>query len=142
MTAPDGDLDPAPGPEVAVLLVTAAWSAPARPAATVLRELARRWGSRVHALLVEDADEEMLDLLGVQTIPTWIRLSRATARGSAVNSSVTTFHETTFHDLRATDLHGNPVVLTGAWTITHCRSGALPKHAVDEQFGPDSGSAP
>lgn len=131
MTDPGGDLDPDPGAEVAVLLVSAQWSTPARPAATVLRELARRWGSSVLSLLLEDADEDMLDRLGVETIPTWLRLTKSASRGSTADPSVTVVH-----DLSAADVLGHEVVLSGAWQITHRRSGAIPKHVVAEVFGP------
>lgn len=136
MTVPGGDLDPDPGNEVAVLLVSAHWSTPARPAATVLRELARRWGSSVLSLLLEDADEDILDQLGIETIPTWLRLTRRSTQGSTVGHAMTQVR-----DLSATDVLGNEVVLSGTWQITDRRSGAMPKHMVAELFGPPTGSA-
>lgn len=135
MTAPGGGLDPDPGTEVAVLLVSARWSTPARPAATVLRELARRWGSSVLSLELEDAGEDMLDRLGVETIPTWLRLTKSSTQGSPADSAVTPVR-----DLIATDVLGNEVVLSGPWQITRRRSGAMPKHMVAELFGPPTES--
>ena len=65
-------------PDVAVVLVTADWAGPARPAETVLRELSRRWGDTVRAVVVEASQDEMLDLLSVDVVPTWLRFIKVT----------------------------------------------------------------
>lgn len=156
MNPPDGDLDPTAGPEVAVLLVSAPWSTPARPAVTVLRELARRWGSAIRPVMLEDADEDALDRLGIETIPTWLRFTRSAQEGSgsprarfdpgpdpgaALGATPDAdFPPNVFRDLPLSDLAGHDVVLEGDWTLTRRRTGALPKHIVDETFGPASDS--
>lgn len=135
MTIADGDLDPDPRPEVAVVLVTSEWAAPARPAATVLRELARRWGPSVHALSLDDASDEVLELLEIENVPTWLQLRRAGSEEGPRNSTAQAIS-----DLRAADLAGDHVVLSGIWMLTHRRTGALPKHIVAEEFGPNDGT--
>ena len=65
-------------PDVAVVLVTADWAGPARPAETVLRELSRRWGDTVRAVVVDASQDEMLDLLSVDVVPTWLRFIKVT----------------------------------------------------------------
>lgn len=69
-------------PDVAVVLVTADWAGPARPAETVLRELSRRWGDAVRAVVVDASQDEILDLLGVDVVPTWLRFIRVTDQAS------------------------------------------------------------
>lgn len=61
----------------AVLLVTAAWCIPCRPAPTLLRELARRWSGDVHPVLLEDPSDAQLDEWGISVLPTWLRLEPA-----------------------------------------------------------------
>ncbi|GAA1490778.1 hypothetical protein [Brachybacterium sacelli] len=136
MSTADGDLDPTSGPEVAVVLVTADWSAPARPAPTVLRELARRWGPAVRALVLKDADDGVLETLDVSSIPTWLRFTRVETEGEPRDPSAPVVR-----DLRGADLAGEDVVLPGAWELTHRRSGAVPKHIVAEEFGPQDAAS-
>lgn len=63
-----------------LVLVSAAWSVPSRPAPTVLRELARRPGAPVRGLLLEDPERAVLDELGVSVLPTWLVLGPAADR--------------------------------------------------------------
>lgn len=206
-------LDPAsslPEPSVAVILVTADWAGPARPAATVLRELSRRWGDEVRTGVVDASQDALIDLLAVDVVPTWLRLTRvdvhvidapsnasdgnprpatgsgpataesglsapgaeysaegapagaipgpaagATTRsalGSAVAwtdvpAGVTTAttkdgptgaeEHLLVRDLPVTSSTGERIVLAGTWRITTRRRGALPKHEVARDFGPD-----
>lgn len=118
---------------VAVVLVTADWAGPARPAATILRELSRRWGEAVHTVLLQDADDAVLDLLGVEVIPTWLRF---VGRSDQVPGEASGLW---VPDLRGATVSGEAVVLPGPWALTHRRSGALPKHVVAAEFGPSDG---
>lgn len=169
-------------PDVAVVLVTADWAGPARPAETVLRELSRRWGDAVRAVVVDASQDELLDLLGVDVVPTWLRLIRVTdevtddpgalretpssiAAGVAVTQAPGTeavetasvgaeavgadavetaaaerlsrLDETLIlRDVPFASGTGEDTVLAGTWRLTHRRTGALPKHEVDREFGP------
>lgn len=114
----------------AVVLISASWAGPSRPAPTVLTELSRRWGSCAHTILVEDPDDELLDQWDVQMLPTWMRFApRALLDGEGALCVAR---------LTGTGPGGEPLELEGPWTLTRRRSGALPKHAVDTEFGPDS----
>lgn len=65
MTSPSSSRPPVPArpeartlhPEAVIVLVTASWCLPCRPARTLLQELQRRWGDRVLPLVL-DADAE------------------------------------------------------------------------------------
>lgn len=122
-----------PGAPVVVLL-SASWAGPSRPAPTVLRELSRRWGSRILALLVEEPDNDVLEQLSVDVLPTWLkfRLGDPTSplgdaeEGLAVPT------------LRGVAPNGEVLVLEGPWTLTRRRTGALAKHVVETEFGPNS----
>lgn len=75
-------MNPEPSQELSrdrhtVLLVTAAWCIPCRPAPTLLRELARRWSGDVHPVLLEDPSDAQLDEWGISVLPTWLRLEPA-----------------------------------------------------------------
>lgn len=131
MSTANGDLDPEPGPEVAVVLVTADWAAPARPATTVLRELTRRWGPTIRALVLKTGDDDVLGTLDVSSIPTWLRFTRVETEGEPQDPSAPVVR-----DLRGAGLTGEDVCLPGAWELTHRRTGAVPKHIVAEEFGP------
>lgn len=203
-----------PEPSVAVVLVTADWAGPARPAATVLRELSRRWGDQVRTGIIDASQDALLDLLAVDVVPTWLRLIRldvhvidapsnasddnprpATRSGSATAeaglsardaedsaegaaagaepgraggstthsapgsaaawtdvpvgvATATTTTTTTdgpagfeehllVRNLTVTSSTGERTVLAGTWRITTRRRGALPKHEVARDFGPD-----
>lgn len=110
-----------------VVLVSAPWAGPSRPAPTVLRELARRWGESVRTLLIEDPDEAVLDELHVSVLPTWLRFVPADA-GAEETLCV--------RELSGRGPDGQEVVLPGPWRRAHERTGALPKHEVDREFGP------
>lgn len=129
-SASPGSRSPDP---VAVVLVTADWAGPAKPATTVLQELSRRWGDAVHAVLLEDADEAVLDLLEVAVVPTWMRfIKRAPEAPQGAP-------ELRVPELRGATVSGEAIVLPGPWELTHRRSGALPKHVVAAEFGPSDG---
>lgn len=124
---------PVPAPaRAAVVLVSAQWAGPARPAPTVLQELGRRWGSAVHILLVDDPSEELLDLWQVDHLPTWLRLLPRAAAGESDGQEP----ELVLPDLSGTDAEGTEVTLPGPWTLVGRLVGAQPKHVVDAEFGP------
>lgn len=165
-------------PGVAVVLVTADWAGPARPAATVLRELSRRWGDAVHTVMVDASQDAALELLGVDVVPTWLRFVRVagtaldgplvpheTARSAATGAegavmsaghagvstpdsaegtagaaegTADSAEHLLLRDITATSVTGERTVLTGIWKLTIRRSGALPKHEVARDFGPDA----
>ncbi|GAA4519947.1 hypothetical protein GCM10023160_04500 [Brachybacterium paraconglomeratum] len=117
-----------------VVLVSAPWAGPSRPAPTVLRELGRRWGSRVLTLLVEDPEDEVLQQWEVDVLPTWLRFRH----GVPAASQEGTEGLLTVPSLSGQAPTGERLVLNGPWTLTRRRSGALAKHDVESEFGPDS----
>lgn len=121
---------PEPGARPVVVLISVTWAGPSRPAPTVLRELSRRWGREIRAVLLEDPDDEVLDQLEIELVPTWVRLeaphSDAVPRPGTVRDL----------EISGTGLDGQGLFLTGAWLETHRRTGALPKHVIDTEFGP------
>lgn len=174
---PRGRSRPVPSPGAAegaaavLVLLSADWAGPSRPAPTVLRELARRWGHSMHTLLLDDPDEETLDRWSVEHLPTWLRFDPAPApdgtaetsssctaqadgEASAADSAGMTATEgdptgaalpeacssTLYEDeLRGLSAGGEQISLPGPWVLTHRRSGALPKHVVESEFGPGAG---
>lgn len=56
-----------------LVLLSADWAGPSRPAPTLLRELSRRWGTAMHTLLIEEPDDEILARWAVEHLPTWLR---------------------------------------------------------------------
>lgn len=148
-----------------VVLLSATWAGPSRPAPTVLRELHKRWGGSVGAVLIEDPDDAVIDALGIEVVPTWLRFEPA-PRGPAADPSLpaeqgpptpqcssehgnarsgSTGPEgggaklrpaTTELEVEGMDPLGRPVTLSGAWLETHRRTGAAPKHLIDREFGP------
>lgn len=117
-----------------VVLVSASWAGPSRPAPTVLRELSRRWGSSILTLLVEDPDGDVLEQWHIDALPTWLRF-RAGAPGTALADAQGGL---SVPSLRGTAPNGETLVLEGPWSLTHRRTGALAKHTVETEFGPDS----
>lgn len=115
-----------------VVLVSASWAAPSRPAPTVLRELSTRWGSEILTLLVEDPEDEVLEQWNVDVLPTWLRFRPGVPQAP--------LHEgqeiLSVPALSGLAPAGEQVVLEGPWTLTHRRTGALAKHEVDTEFGP------
>lgn len=111
-----------------VVLVSAPWAGPSRPAPTVLRELARRWGGDVRTLLIEDPDDAVLEQLRVSVLPTWLRFVPTDAVPGAGALCVP--------ELKGASASGEELVLPGPWLLVHERTGALPKHEVDREFGP------
>lgn len=131
MTAQQSHVAPPPADDVpAVVLISASWAEPSRPAPTVLTELSRRWGSSAHTLLVEDPDDDLLDQWDVQMLPTWMRFTPRALLDDESGLCVA--------QLTGTGPRGEPLVLEGPWTLSHRRSGALPKHVVDADFGPNT----
>lgn len=129
----------------AIVLVWADWCAPCRPAPTVLRELARRWGADAHAVLIEDPTDEQLDLLGITALPAWIRLRSGLHdadhqfdRPGGVPETPTEPGVGTVAGLQGRRPDGAMVQLPGEWTVEERFEGALPKHEVHQRFGPSS----
>lgn len=127
-----------------VVLVSASWAGPSRPAPTVLRELGRRWGTAALTLLVEDPSEEVLDDLRIEVVPTWLRFVRAS---SDVEEGSGTDEQSSQHDSEPSAAHvlpslegqspdGRPVRVEGPLRLTHRLEGAQPKHVVADVLGP------
>ena len=150
-----------------LVLLSADWAGPSRPAPTLLRELARRWGPAMHTLLLEDPDDEVLDRWEVTHLPTWLRFvpesvpeGSGSGRGMRARPNSHGAKDDATRDavedrdderaLRETTLRGHApggaeLVLTGPWVLSHRRTGALPKHVVESELGPgadDSGTPP
>lgn len=119
-------------PRTVVVLVSASWADPSRPAPTVLRELSRRWGDAVHTVLIEDPSDELLDLWQVDALPTWLR--GESGPGAAVSSADE--RSLVLSELSGVNAHGEPVSLPGPWIFVHRLTGAQPKHVVEAEFGP------
>jgi hypothetical protein len=84
-------------------------------------------------ILLEDPSDEILDRWEVKHLPAWLRFTPEQAAHDSSEAGV----------LREETLHGRSpggaeVALKGPWVLTHRRSGALPKHVVDSEFGPDA----
>ncbi|QCR52624.1 hypothetical protein C1N80_02835 [Brachybacterium sp. SGAir0954] len=148
----------APAGSELLVLVTASWCAPARPAVTILRELSRRWGPDRTAVHLLDPEPALLDALGVEVLPTWLLLEHAgpgepaavpdtsaapspSAAPDAPDAErCTTGRSTVRRTVRTSTLLPTPtgerIELRGSWTELHRRTGALPKHVIDEEFGP------
>lgn len=109
-----------------LVLVSADWAAPSRPAPTLLRELSRRWGTCMQCLLVEDPEDAFLDRWSIEHLPTWLRFVTDDKGGE----------QSEVHGLTP---GGEELVLNGPWRLSHRRSGALPKHVVDAELGPGAG---
>ena len=158
MSEADGVLSEAEGirdltrDRTAVVLVTASWCGPCLPAPTVLRELDRRWDGAVHAVLIEDPSDDVLDQLAVDVLPVWLQLT-ASERGTGIDgvhgdrepaaaADIVTERTGAFplaQDLTGTGRKGSAVRLAGEWAIAVRHDGALPKHEVDTRFGPSAG---
>lgn len=143
--------------EQVLVLVSAPWAGPSRPAPTVLRELARRWGDALTVVLIEEPSEEVLEQWDIDVLPTWALLQRpaeghgaplptrrarhtpptapggeptdtcAAAPGAAVTGEV-----------RGVGARGELIVLPGPWEVIRRVTGAQPKHVVDAEFGPST----
>ena len=126
----DTGLGPVPAPPV-VVVVSAPWAGPSRPAPTVLRELGRRWGDAARVLLIEEPTEALLEGWRIEALPTWLRFrhSRAVDEGGGDAGLV-------LPQLTGCDLTGNEVTLPGPWRLELRRTGAQPKHVIDAEFGP------
>lgn len=179
-----------------LVLLSADWAGPSRPAPTLLRELSRRWGPSMRTLLLEDPDDELLDRWEVEHLPTWLRFvpegreagrdhgdvghplgdgendhrvaptgrdrgdaldlgsqrprdadgspgtsDSASAPASAAGSDAarlvlgTVLRE---EALTGRAPGGEEITHPGPWRLSHRRSGALPKHVVDAELGPDA----
>lgn len=141
-----------PGPSTAtaagapaVVLVSAPWATPSRPAPTVLWELSRRWGPALHAVLIEPPSEELLDLLAIDSLPTWLRFRPGSVNEPSAPGELEVVEEPSASaepcvvaELVGTSSSGEAITLPGPWTLVHRRTGALPKHVVEAEFGPQS----
>lgn len=139
-----------------VVLVSADWAGPSRPAPTVLRELGRRWGDDVTVLLVEDPSDDLLLAWDVEVLPTWLRFVPAAtgaaqeaedAAGAAAPggpesggaaAAAGAVSGLILPELAGEALDGRAVVLPGPWRLMHRRTGAQPKHVIAAEFGPSS----
>lgn len=125
-----------------VVVVSAPWAGPSRPAPTVLRELARRWGEAIDVLLVEDPPEELLDRWGIEVLPTWLRFRAPStdAEESGTEEEGGSEEEDggalLLPELTGTDPAGNALHLDGPWQLELRITGAQPKHVIDAEFGP------
>lgn len=121
-------------PDLLLVLVTAPWAPPARPAARVLTELQRRWNpARVRALTVVSAPET-LDLLDVDRVPTWIVLGPAAADAAHHDAHPRAVVSVGSQEtgLRCQDVRGSTVQLRGEWLEHRRVVGAVPKHEIDK----------
>lgn len=125
-------LAPDHGARPVVVLISAAWAGPSRPAPTALRELSRRWAGDVRTVLLEEPGSEAIDQLDISLVPTWIRLEPAHSHAAGQQGML--------RDLEISGMaaDGQDLILTGQWVETHRRTGALPKHVIDAEFGPQS----
>lgn len=123
-------MTPEPDARPVVVLISATWAGPSRPAPTVLTELSRRWGQDIRAVLLEDPLDEVLDQLEITLVPTWVRLEPA---ASDMAPPPGTMREL---EITGAGPDGQDLLLTGPWLETHRRTGALPKHVIDAEFGP------
>lgn len=121
-----------------VVVVSATWAGPSRPAPTVLRELGRRWGDQIKVLLVEEPSDDVLDAWGIEVLPTWLRFLPGTAERSGNPGGEGDESILTVSDLAGTALDGRELVLPGPWRLEHRRTGALPKHVIEAEFGPSA----
>lgn len=114
------------------MLISAAWAGPSRPAPTALRELSRRWAGDVRTVLLEEPGSEAIDQLDISLVPTWIRLEPAHSYSAGQQGMM--------RDLEISGMgaDGQDLILTGQWVETHRRTGALPKHVIDAEYGPHS----
>lgn len=148
----------APAGSELLVLVTASWCAPARPAVTILRELSRRWGPDRTAVHLLDPEPALLDALGVEVLPTWLLLEHAgpgdpsaapdtsaqpsppdapdAPEAERSTTGRTAVHRTVCDSTLLRTPTGERIELRGSWTELHRRTGALPKHIIDEEFGP------
>lgn len=118
-----------------LVLISAPWAGPARPAPTVARELSRRWGAAIRILLVEDPTDEQLERYSVDVLPTWLQFVPV-ATGDRGAEGEQTPEQLILPELSGSDLAGDEVILPGPWLLVHRRTGAQPKHVIDAEFGP------
>lgn len=148
----------------AVVLITADWCAPARPAPTVLRELSARWGEALETFHIRNPDDDVLTALGVTSLPTWLLLrigdsspgSGTTAATALPSGSPSAAEPTPWNGAERGDARpAQPRTPESApgWAAAlrrlmeegavevHRRTGAHPKHVIDDEFGPSTGAA-
>lgn len=131
----DDGVAPVPAGAAVVVLVSSSWAGPSRPAPTVLRELSRRWGDAVRTMLIDDPAGDVLDALRIEHLPTWLRFLPAPPAGHA-DPQEEDEDRLGVGELHGSSMRGEPLSLPGPWILDHRRSGALPKHVVDDEFGP------
>lgn len=119
-----------------VVVVSAPWAGPSRPAPTVLRELARRWGGAMQVLIVEDPSDAVLDAWSIEVLPTWLRFVPAPSEPS--ESAADAILPIRVDELTGHSPDGELTTLLGPWNLVHRRTGAQPKHIVEAEFGPES----
>lgn len=134
-------------PEAVILLVTASWCLPCRPARTLLAELQRRWGDRVLPVILDvDTADPKLDGFAVAELPTWIVLrpvgTSRDASGPHVEQLKGTSTDAGSSGRHCTgeSLDETPLLLRGEWRETARRVGAAPKLEILALVGDDHGA--
>lgn len=110
-----------------VLLIAPRWAAPARPALLIAPELNRRWGGHPRLLVVDDPDDDLLDALDVEAVPTWLRFEvrEACAQASSESSGPT-------QDQRSTPV--DQLLRTFAFLVTSQVNAADHAHSDAEEL--------
>lgn len=138
--------------EQVLVLVSAPWAGPSRPAPTVLRELTRRWGDALTTVLIEEPSDEVLEQWDIEVLPTWVLLRRPAGGHGAPPPALHTDRtpptapsgeraDTSAPvpgEVRGVGARGELVALRGPWEVVRRLTGAQPKHVVDAEFGPSS----
>lgn len=142
-----GDREVLPPPEVGedreiltppvVAVVAAPWALPSVPAPQLLRELQRRWGGSLRALVLDAADDVLLERFDVTALPTWIRLEPAESARLRTGEEIEADgrRESAADPWTTQDAMGNRVELSGTWRVVARIEGALAKFQVEEQLG-------
>lgn len=86
----------------------------------------------MHSIILESPEDDLLGLLDVDVVPTWLRLEPVRPEDLTARAET----RRCIDDLVGEDPLGEERRLPGRWMITHRRRGALPKHVVAEEFGP------
>lgn len=62
-----------PLPPCIIAVVGAPWATPSAPAPVVIQELQRRWGEDALGIILDGEDDDVLEQLEIDLLPTWIR---------------------------------------------------------------------
>lgn len=161
--APMGTPDTS-GRDHAVVLITADWCAPARPAPTILRELSVRWGGAIETVHLHNPEDQVLTALRVTALPTWLLLRPGDGSAGSDASAAATLRpgSPSAPELAPPDSTDRAAALPEqfqdpdsapswpaalrrfmeeGWAEAHRRTGAHPKHVIDDEFGPSASAA-